>query len=533
MFNVCLHHVRRMTRVGALAVAALLALSSTVFGQASTTATIRGTVTDTSGGVLPGATITVTNTGTKAVNTAVTDDRGGYLLVVFPGAYDLKVELSGFKTYEQKSVSISPNDQRGIDIKLEVGAQTETITVTAQQEVIQTETGAREGVLTTKQIDNLSVMGRSALELLRILPGVVTDFDIGSDTGRAKDVQNYTVNGIRSSGNTAQLDGSNLLDIGCNCGMMVSLNNDMISEVKVQSSNFAAEYGAGGMNVSGVTKAGTSQFHGEGYYYLRDSRFAANDRSNSIAGVDKPKATYKYPGFNVGGPIYFGDSYTKNKDKLFFFFAYEWQRQQVDSGSRFTRTYSQAMKNGDFSELLANSGSNLNSIPQLRIPQGHPGAGNPAPNNDMTPYMTPLGTYLANLYPDPNYIGSEQPVQLRLSLARAAEPRRHEHAVRLEHQQQHEGVRPRLARSGQRRGPARHLVGALGRGAADTQRRQGARPVLQHQPRLGAEPLDDERGAGQLHAPDARQLLEGPEPGRAGRRGRDVQRHPVPVPDRS
>ena len=339
MFNVCLNHMTRRMRVGALAIAALLAASTAVFGQASTTASIRGTVSDTSGGVLPGATVTLTNVGTKAVATSVTDDRGGYLAIVFPGTYDLKVELSGFKTYEQKGLGVSPNDTRGLDIKLEVGAQTETITVTAEQEVIQTQTGAREGVLTTKQIDNLSIMGRSALELLRILPGVVTDFDIGSNTGAAKDVQNYTVNGIRSSGNTAQLDGSNLLDIGCNCGMMVSLNNDMISEVKVQSSNFAAEYGAGGMNVSGVTKAGTSRFHGEGYYYLRDSRFAANDRSNSIAGVAKPAATYKYPGFNVGGPIFFGDSYTKNKDKLFFFFAYEWQRQQVDSGSRFTRTY--------------------------------------------------------------------------------------------------------------------------------------------------------------------------------------------------
>ena len=384
--------------------AMLLLTTATAVGQVSTTATVRGTVEDSSGGVLPGATVTITNTGTKAVQTVVTDDRGQYQFgALFPGTYDLKVELSGFKTYEQKSLGLNPNDTRGIDLKLEVGAQTETITVTAQQEVLQTETGAREGVLTTKQIDNLSVMGRSALELLRIMPGVVTDFDIGSNTGAAKDVQNYTVNGIRSSGNTAQLDGSNLLDIGCNCGMMVSLNNDMISEVKVQSSNFAAEYGAGGMNVSGVTKAGSSKFHGELYDYIRDSKFAANDRSNSIAGVAKPKASYKYPGFNVGGPIFFGDSYTKNKDKLFFFFAYEWQRQQVDSGSRFTRTYSQAMKQGDFSELLANRGSNLNSVPQLKIPVGFPGAGNPAPNNNMAPYATPLGSYLASLYPDPNY----------------------------------------------------------------------------------------------------------------------------------
>ncbi len=260
------------------------------------------------------------------------------------------------------------------------------------------------------------------MELLRILPGVVVESNIGESTGAAKDVASYTVNGIRSSGNTAQLDGSNLLDIGCNCGMMVSMNNDMVQEVKVQSSNFAAEYGAGGMNVSAVTKAGTSSFHGVGYYYTRDSKFAANDRSNSITGVDKPKANYKYPGFNVGGPIFFGDSYTKNKDKLFFFVGYEWQRQKIDSGSRFSRTYSDAMRNGDFSELLANRGSNLNqgAVPalatrdgsagrinlppgQLRIPAGFPGAGGPAPNNDMRPYMTPLGTYLASLYPESNY----------------------------------------------------------------------------------------------------------------------------------
>jgi Carboxypeptidase regulatory-like domain/TonB-dependent Receptor Plug Domain len=388
----------------AAACMAWLLTTTPTYGQTSTTATMRGIVEDSSGGVLPGATVTITNTGTRATQSAVSDERGQYLFSgLFPGTYDLKVELEGFKTYEQKAIALSPNDTRGVDVRLDVGQRTETITVTAQSEVIQTETGAREGVITQKQIDNLSIMGRSSLELLRIMPGVVTEFNIGESTNSAKDVQNYTVNGIRSSGNTAQLDGSNLLDIGCNCGMMVSMNNDMVQEVKVQSSNFAAEYGAGGMNVSAVTKAGTSAFHGTGYYYTRDSKFAANDRSNSIAGVEKPKANYKYPGFNVGGPIFFGDSYTRNKDKLFFFFGYEWQRQKIDSGSRFSRTYTPAMKNGDFSELLADRGDNLNSIPQLMIPAGFPGAGGPAPNNDMRPYMTPLGTYLASLYPDSNY----------------------------------------------------------------------------------------------------------------------------------
>ncbi|PYR92101.1 MAG: hypothetical protein DMF84_14275 [Acidobacteria bacterium] len=385
----------------------LLLTSTAAFGQGSTTASVRGTIQDTSGGVLPGATVTVTNAGNKGLQTTVSDDRGQYLFAaLFPGTYDLKVELSGFKTYERKSIALSPNDTRGIDVRLEVGQQSETVTVTGQQEYVQTETGAREGVLNAKQIDNLSVVGRSALELLRILPGVVTEFNQGESVsfgGGGNNTQGYTVNGIRSSSNTVALDGSSLIDIGSNSGVIVSLNNDMVQEVKVQSSNFAAEYGTGGMNVSGVTKSGSSKFHGEAYDYWRDYRLAANDRSNSIAGTVKPKSTYQYPGGNVGGPISFGDSYTKNRDKLFFFVAFEGQRQQVDSGSHFTRTFSQAMKNGDFSELLANRGSNLNSVAQLKIPRGFPGAGDPAPNNDMRPYMTPLGQYFASLYPDVNY----------------------------------------------------------------------------------------------------------------------------------
>jgi hypothetical protein len=407
LFRRVRHTSRRATVWLGMAACTLLLASTTALGQGSTTATIRGTVQDPSGGVLPGATVTATNTGTKAISTTVSDDRGQYLFAgLFPGNYDLKVELSGFKTYEQKALSLSPNDNRGIDVRLEIGQQTETVTVTSQVEVIQTETGAREGVLTAKQIDNLSVIGRSALELLRILPGVVTEFNQGESVsfgGGGNATGNYTVNGIRSTNNTVSLDGSSLIDIGSNAGVIVSLNNDMVQEVKVQSSNFAAEYGTGGMNVSGVTKAGSSQFHGSIYDYWRDHRFAANDRSNSIAGTPKPKSTYQYPGGNVGGPISFGDSYTKNRDKLFFFVALEGQRQQVDSGSRFSRTYSEAMRNGDFSELLANRGSNLNSTSQLRFPVGYPNAGQPVPNNDLRSYVHPTGRYLASLYPLPNY----------------------------------------------------------------------------------------------------------------------------------
>src|SRR5215203_4929099 len=124
----------------AATICTLALITTPAFAQGST-ATLRGNIQDPSGGVLPGATVTATNTGTKAVQTTVSDDRGQYLFAgLFPGTYDLKVELSGFKTYEQKGLSLSPSDNRGIDVRLEVGAQTETVTVTSQVELIQTET---------------------------------------------------------------------------------------------------------------------------------------------------------------------------------------------------------------------------------------------------------------------------------------------------------------------------------------------------------------------------------------------------------
>src|SRR5881394_717998 len=100
--------------------------------------------------------------------------------------------------------------------------------------------------------------------------------------GGANNTQGYSVNGIRGSANRVELDGSSLIDIGSNSGVIVTLNNDMVQEVKVEASNFAAEYGAGGMNVSAVTKGGSSRFSGTLYDYTRDYHLAANDRSNSI-----------------------------------------------------------------------------------------------------------------------------------------------------------------------------------------------------------------------------------------------------------
>src|SRR5512133_1736823 len=333
--------LRTLGRIGLGLVVILLAASAALAQDAGS---IRGTVSDTTGAVVPGATVTLTNEATKFARNVVTDAKGGYYFgAVSPGSYAIKVEIPGFKQAERKALRISQREAAGYDFTLEVGAQTEKVEVTAQRELIQTETGAREGLLTSEQIDNLSVVGRSPLELLRILPGsVMPDVSslesVGNTTGSSNTNQDaqYAVNGIRGSNTVVTLDGSRLADFGSNNGVIVVPNNDMVSEVKVQASNYAAEFGSAGVQVNAITKGGSSEFHGTVYDYIRHYKFQANDASNKIAGVERPKSEFQYPGGNLSGPILIpGTGFNKNRDKAFFFLGFEAQRQKVGRGSSF------------------------------------------------------------------------------------------------------------------------------------------------------------------------------------------------------
>ena len=236
--------------------------------------------------------------------------------------------------------------------------------------------------------------------------------------GGANNTQGYTVNGIRSSNNTVSLDGSALIDIGSNSGVIVTLNNDMVQEVKVQSSNFAAEYGAGGMNISAVTKAGSSQFSGTLYDYYRDNKFAANDRSNSIAGVEKPKSKFKYPGGNVGGPIRLRHSYNKQQRQAVLLRRPRSAAPEGRPGSRFgvvpTRMQRERrLQRVRLTQQRRTTSASGWSARHVLILRGHdglssrraPGRRRPAPGGNLiTSTSTPLGKVLVNLYPKPNLV---------------------------------------------------------------------------------------------------------------------------------
>lgn len=375
------------------------------FAQTTGSATVRGVIKDANGDIVPGATVTLTSQKTGLSRTTRSSSDGVYVFAqVDPDTYTLKVEASNFKTYVQTDLTLAPSDTRGADVGLEAGGIGEVVTVTTQEEVI-TETGEKAHTITSQQIQNFSLIGRSSLELLRILPGVVapdgTDLQSVSFGGGGNANANYSVNGLRGVNNNVSIDGSRVIDIGSNNGTIITANNDFVQEVKVQVSNYAAEYGNSAVQISAVTKGGGKEFHGGVYDYWRPWQTTANDRSRTSSGLERPHNRYQYPGGTIGGPVLIpGTDFNKDRDKLFFFVGLEVQRQFVTSDTRFAVVPTLKQRQGDFSEFLG--GRLFNQEGTVKIPGGFPNAGQTIPNGDLSPYIDPLGQALINLYPLPN-----------------------------------------------------------------------------------------------------------------------------------
>ena len=396
----------RRRRCTLLALPALVGLAGVALGQAA--ASLRGTVTDPSGAVVPGAEIALIDEATQFTRRVSSDSRGEYYLSGLPpGSYTLTAAAAGFKVAEVRGIHLSPNDTRGANLRLEIGPQSESVEVTAAQAIIGTESGAREGLLTAQQIESLTTIGRNPMELLRILPGTVTPdqnaMEVAGKFSGAGNTASTTVNGIRGANMMVSLDGAKLQDIGANNGTLVALNSAMVSEVKVQTSNYAAEFGTAAVNVQAVTKGGSSDFHAGLYSVLRDHGLSSNDLARARAGGRKPKSRFSFPGVYLSGPVLVpGTGFNQGRDKLFFFVAAEIARQQVDYGTSFSIVPTLGQRQGLFDDYQG--GQNLNQSPVVMIPFGFPGAGTPAPNNDLRPYMTDTGRQLLSLWPEPNFV---------------------------------------------------------------------------------------------------------------------------------
>ena len=491
----CRRSVKSSERTGAYLLPVLLGLllflccAPGALAQGLSGSTLRGVVKDPTGGLVANASVKLISSRSGAEREVKTNDEGTYVFTaVEPGAYTLRVEATGFKAHQQTEFTLAPSDSRNLDVALEVGAPTETVTVTGDAVPIKTDTGERSDTLSAKQLDNLSIIGRSSLELLRILPGVVAPdpnaLEFNSFGGGSNANASYTVNGIRGVNNNVSIDGSRVIDIGSNNGTIITANNDMVQEVTVKTSNYAAEYGSSTVQVFATTKGGSKDFHGEVYDYIRPKRLQASDRSNTIAGAKQPNTSFKYPGGNVGGPVYLprfgegGKPYWEAKDRLFFFVGLEYQRQIRDPGTKLGTVPTTAERNGDFSKSLSSRAGNVFCPATTAWNQN---CATPVPGGNFTSFKNPLGASLLNIFPLPNFTGTGSNISRNYASSVIAPENRNDLKMRFDYKVSNStNVYLRLARESESDdspygiwwGPSAyelpsHLVGTnLGRSAA-------------------------------------------------------------------
>jgi hypothetical protein len=235
------------------------------------TGQIGGSVVDVSKGAIPGATVTLRNTATAATRDATTDNAGLFVFTnVFAGTYDLRVTLTGFRTYEQKGVVVTATERLALaPMTLEVGGVEEVVTVEASALHAQAQSGERSGTIRADEIKDTQLRGRDFLGLLQGMPGVV-DTNVRNAPGWNAFLGTQ-INGLSDQFMGLSYDGVSSKDTGFGAANYVTPSLDSISEVKIQTSNYQAEYGrAGGANIIVVTESGSSQFHGS----------AASDRAN-------------------------------------------------------------------------------------------------------------------------------------------------------------------------------------------------------------------------------------------------------------
>ena len=394
----------RRTSLAAALLTACLLIAGAAWAQSSS-GTITGRVLDPTGQTVPGATLTLTKTDTRDVRTFTTPATGDFVFTALqPGPYTLKVQASGFKLVEKTDLNLSASERLPAgDIMLQVGSLTDTISVTAETATVQTASSERGALIDSNQVSNLTTRGRDVFGLLATLPGVVYD-------GRGADglgVQNSpaSFSGARGVYSVSNVDGISG-NTRSGASLDTPVNMDSVAEVKVLLNNYQAEYGKGAAGVINViTKGGTQNFHGLGYYYMRNEALNANNFFNNAAGAPRGPYRYKTMGGNLGGPIYIPKHFNRNKNKLFFFFAQEFLPRTVAQDPRYYTVPTAAERKGDFNQSVGLSNGSLYSAAKIVDPLSknaagvmQPFPGGIVPANRIDPNMQKL----LSVFPLPN-----------------------------------------------------------------------------------------------------------------------------------
>lgn len=389
---------RRIT--AAAAALAAIAFLATFASAQTITGTIRGTVTDPAGAVVPGAHVTATGVATGVKTSTVTNQAGNYNIQFLPiGLYTVTVSAPGFRTTSIAAFQLEIDQIAKVDARLQVGSASTTVTISSDTSALmQTQDATLQTTMSATSLSTLPLNGLNFQTATLYVPGSVnpTMAEMGGQDGNERDVDWYDLpsfNGNRGQTNNYVLDG---VEMNETINNLAAYNPapDAIQEMQVITGNANAEYGnVNGGEVLVVTKSGTNHYHGSAYDYFQNNNMAATSWANSFAGVPSTPFTQNQFGATFGGPIL--------RNKLFFFGDYEGFRYHT-GGLGYASVATPAMRSGDFSELLASEYGDV----QLYNNQNGAGYSNATMySNNQIPVVSPVAKYLfahPNVYPLPN-----------------------------------------------------------------------------------------------------------------------------------
>ena len=324
-------------------------LAVTAYGQQTTTGTLNGSVKDPSGAVVAGADVSFKNEATGEERKTTSGDDGAFIIpFVSPGSYMLMVESRGFKRAVAPRIIIQVAQTTTVNITLETGTISETVTVTSGiQEILNTTSPSLTNVINTKQVVDLPLGGRNPVELAGLQPGIAVVGD---------NVRGSSVAGLRQTAVNLTQDGINSMDNFVKTSSMFAITAPSLNstqEFAITTGTVSSEAGRGGAQVNIVTKGGTNDYHGGGFYQFLNESLNSNTFFNNFNGLPRPVLRQKFYGFDIGGPMYFpkfgegGRSISSGKDKAFFFFSFEAFRQSQSRANNRV-VLSQDARNGIF-----------------------------------------------------------------------------------------------------------------------------------------------------------------------------------------
>lgn len=334
-------YARGQTKCTAIITGLLLALLAfaqlPAFGQVSGSM-LAGTVYDESGAVIPDATVVIKNQTTNATSSTVSNN-SGYFSFPFlqAGTYTVSVSAKGFTAWEGRDIVLSAGQSKNLPhIALKVATETTTVEVVANaSELAPVSTGESRSTLNQRMVSQLMIQGRNAAELVKIMPGMgiigqgsqlaQTQYSSLTTQSNSGVVGQYSANGTQPYGGMqVTIDGGVIVDTGNMGTQTANINQDQTAELTIRSSAFDAQYAHGPVSVEATSKGGGSDFHGDAYMYMRNGSLNAAESYFNAQDLNKPIDHYWYPGFDVGGPVLIpGSDFNRNRDKLFFYGAYE------------------------------------------------------------------------------------------------------------------------------------------------------------------------------------------------------------------